>query len=532
MRSHVKPAARPRGGRSQAVPERRVGAEPDERRRQRARVAGRHEQRGVAERLAQRRQVRARRGDAAQGRLERRQAEALHERGVHEREGPGVERVELRVGDGARQADPGDVAQDPFQATGADHDEVGVEAARDGAPVGLGEHRGRLAGLERAHREEVRPGGRRRRAAGPDPGRRARQARPGVDDVQAGGVERPGRGHVVAHGRRDRRHGGGPRGRRPRAREAVEQALVARVVGGAVLPGAVMDGQDDGDAGRHRDGRRGRHPHDVGAAGQAVQPGTAGERGGPEDRLRGQGVRTSRTPAGAPASGARPGTHARRARRRAPRRRARPGRSARSGRRPAPWSATARRPRPACGRGPYPRRVPRGRTRGRGLAGAGTGRAAARTSVGFADSAGGCRQGARVALVHDFLLDLRGAERVFLALCDIFPQADVFTAVYDEEGTEGRFAHRNVKPSFLQALHPTARTFRALLPLYPAAMESLDLRGYDLVVSSSSAWAHGVIPDEDAVHVCYCHNPFRYAWNARDETLAAPRPGDAARRCG
>jgi glycosyltransferase involved in cell wall biosynthesis len=55
-------------------------------------------------------------------------------------------------------------------------------------------------------------------------------------------------------------------------------------------------------------------------------------------------------------------------------------------------------------------------------------------------------------------------------------------------------------------------------------MESLDLRGYDLVISSSSAWAHGVIPDEDAVHVCYCHNPFRYAWNARQETLAARGP--------
>jgi glycosyltransferase involved in cell wall biosynthesis len=136
----------------------------------------------------------------------------------------------------------------------------------------------------------------------------------------------------------------------------------------------------------------------------------------------------------------------------------------------------------------------------------------------------GPASGARVALVHDFLLDLRGAERVFLALCDVFPDADLFTAVYDPAGTEGRFAHRRVKASFLQAVHPTARTFRALLPLYPAAMESLDLRGYDLVLSSSSAWAHGVIPDEDAVHVCYCHNPFRYAWNARDETLRRRDP--------
>jgi glycosyltransferase involved in cell wall biosynthesis len=134
------------------------------------------------------------------------------------------------------------------------------------------------------------------------------------------------------------------------------------------------------------------------------------------------------------------------------------------------------------------------------------------------------QEGSRVALVHDFLVDVRGAERVFLALCDLFPEADLFTAVYDEDGTEGRFAHRTVRTSFLQRLHPTARTFRALLPLYPAAMESLDLRGYDLVISSSSAWAHGVIPEDDAVHVCYCHNPFRYAWNARQETLEARGP--------
>jgi glycosyltransferase involved in cell wall biosynthesis len=130
----------------------------------------------------------------------------------------------------------------------------------------------------------------------------------------------------------------------------------------------------------------------------------------------------------------------------------------------------------------------------------------------------------RVALVHDFLLDVRGAERVFLALCDLFPDADLFTAVYDERGTEGRFAARRLTTSFLQRVRPDARTFRALLPLYPYAMEALDLSGYDLVISSSSAWAHGVIADPGAVHVCYCHNPFRYAWNAREATLAKYDP--------
>src|SRR3954466_5142756 len=130
----------------------------------------------------------------------------------------------------------------------------------------------------------------------------------------------------------------------------------------------------------------------------------------------------------------------------------------------------------------------------------------------------------RVALVHDFLLDVRGAERVFAAICDLYPEADLFTAVYDPVGTDGRFAHRRVHASFLQRLRPNARTFRALLPLYPYAMEALDLRGYDLVISSSSAWAHGVIADPDAVHLCYCHNPFRYAWNAREATLAKYDP--------
>jgi len=130
----------------------------------------------------------------------------------------------------------------------------------------------------------------------------------------------------------------------------------------------------------------------------------------------------------------------------------------------------------------------------------------------------------RVALVHDFLLDLRGAERVFAAMCDAWPEADVFTAVYDEQGTEGRFAARRPQTSFLQRVRPTARTFRPLLPLYPHAVESFDLRGYDTVISSSSAWAHGVLVDPGAVHVCYCHNPFRYAWTEREATLRARHP--------
>lgn len=121
--------------------------------------------------------------------------------------------------------------------------------------------------------------------------------------------------------------------------------------------------------------------------------------------------------------------------------------------------------------------------------------------------------------MHDFLLDVHGAERVFLELCRLWPEADIFTAAYDEDGTEGRLAGRTVKSIYRHRLRPAARTFRALLPLYPSAIEALDLSDYDLVISSSSAWAHGVKPRPGAVHVSYCHSLFRYAWNERDVTL-------------
>jgi glycosyltransferase involved in cell wall biosynthesis len=128
--------------------------------------------------------------------------------------------------------------------------------------------------------------------------------------------------------------------------------------------------------------------------------------------------------------------------------------------------------------------------------------------------------GRRVALAHDFLVDLRGAERVLLALCELWPDAPVYTAVYDVDGTERRFAGRDVRTSFLQRTRPSARTFRALFPLYRSAIESFDFSGFDLVVSSSSAWAHGLRHDPRTVHVSYCHNPFRYAWNDREQTLS------------
>ena len=130
--------------------------------------------------------------------------------------------------------------------------------------------------------------------------------------------------------------------------------------------------------------------------------------------------------------------------------------------------------------------------------------------------------GSRVALVHDFLLDLRGAERVFLALCDLFPDADLFTAVYDERGTEGRFA----RPAGAHVVPAEAAADRAHVPRAAAALPVRDrgagperLRPRRLELERLGA--RRASPTSDAVHVCYCHNPFRYAWNAREATLRA-----------
>jgi glycosyltransferase involved in cell wall biosynthesis len=126
----------------------------------------------------------------------------------------------------------------------------------------------------------------------------------------------------------------------------------------------------------------------------------------------------------------------------------------------------------------------------------------------------------RLALVHDYLLLMRGAERTFAALSDAWPDAPVFTLLYDEAGTERRFADRRVVSSPLQRLRVGQRNFRALLPVFPLAARRLDLSGFECVLSSSSAFAHGVRPQARARHVCYCHSPFRYAWHEQARALS------------
>ena len=122
-------------------------------------------------------------------------------------------------------------------------------------------------------------------------------------------------------------------------------------------------------------------------------------------------------------------------------------------------------------------------------------------------------QNLRVALVHYWLVGHRGGERVLEALGEIFPQADVFTLVHVPERTSPGILRHRIHTSFVQKLPFARNHHRAFLPLYPMALESFDLRGYDLVVSSESGPAKGVLTDPETCHICYCHTPMRYLWN-------------------
>jgi len=119
----------------------------------------------------------------------------------------------------------------------------------------------------------------------------------------------------------------------------------------------------------------------------------------------------------------------------------------------------------------------------------------------------------KIALVHDYLIRFGGAERVFFNLKKIFPKADVFTLLYDEKKMGKYFSNNEVRVSFLQRFPFSVRHHRILAPLIPSAVETLDLRDYDLVISSSSAFIKGLILRPRTIHICYCHNPSRFLWD-------------------
>lgn len=119
----------------------------------------------------------------------------------------------------------------------------------------------------------------------------------------------------------------------------------------------------------------------------------------------------------------------------------------------------------------------------------------------------------RVALVHYWLVGMGGGEKVLEALCRIYPQADIFTHVVRRDRISPLLASRDIKTTLISRLPLAASHYQYYLPLMPLALEQLDLSGYDLVISSESGPAKGVITRADCLHLCYCHSPMRYLWD-------------------
>jgi glycosyltransferase involved in cell wall biosynthesis len=136
----------------------------------------------------------------------------------------------------------------------------------------------------------------------------------------------------------------------------------------------------------------------------------------------------------------------------------------------------------------------------------------------------------RVALVHDWLTGMRGGEKVLEVLCELFPDAELFTLLQIAGTTSPVIERMRRSTSFVQRLPLVARHYRRYLPLFPAAIEQFDLDGFDLVVSSSHCAAKAVVRPGRALHVCYCHTPMRYVWDQHEAYFGPARIGRTGSR--
>jgi glycosyltransferase involved in cell wall biosynthesis len=119
----------------------------------------------------------------------------------------------------------------------------------------------------------------------------------------------------------------------------------------------------------------------------------------------------------------------------------------------------------------------------------------------------------KVALVHDWLTGMRGGEKVLEAICELYPDATLYTLVQIPGSVSAEIERHRIRRSLVQRLPRAGVLYRQYLPLFPTMVELFDLDGYDLVISSSHCAVKSVIPSGAATHVCYCHSPMRYAWD-------------------
>lgn len=131
----------------------------------------------------------------------------------------------------------------------------------------------------------------------------------------------------------------------------------------------------------------------------------------------------------------------------------------------------------------------------------------------------------RIALVHDFLVSYGGAERVLQTIAEMFPEAPIYTLLGDRALVERHFPGREVRFSWLQSFpNFLKKRYRWLLPFFPVAVETIDLRDYDLVISSSGAWSKGIVTRLNTKHVAYLHSPMRYVWDYHENYLSELKP--------
>ncbi|MFA6431621.1 MAG: glycosyltransferase [Candidatus Margulisiibacteriota bacterium] len=130
----------------------------------------------------------------------------------------------------------------------------------------------------------------------------------------------------------------------------------------------------------------------------------------------------------------------------------------------------------------------------------------------------------KIAIVHDFLNQFGGAERVVEALHEVFPDAPIYTSIYDENALPTAFKQMDIRTSFMQKIPFISAMFRYYFFLYPLAFNSFDLSEYDVILSSSSAFAKGIRKAPGQLHICYCYTPMRFAWRYEDYVKKARIP--------
>ena len=125
----------------------------------------------------------------------------------------------------------------------------------------------------------------------------------------------------------------------------------------------------------------------------------------------------------------------------------------------------------------------------------------------------------RVALIHDDLVQWGGAERVLEGLCEIYPDAPIFTSLYDQSNTKlfDAFGSKKIKTSFLQKIPGWKSLYKFLLPFYPLAFEQFNFNNFDLVISNTTRFAKSIITKPETLHICYCHTPPRFLWHFSGE---------------